>query len=171
MRIDIVDVVADENGVEPMASFAMTDLAQRGRTYVMNLETDTWQSLIGRVQNRSNGPGSIDILQVHSHGTPGTMFAGRLNENNATALEGVFSALAPYFAPGGQVYLKGCTTGQRPGLLQPLARAFNVPVTAGVQVQWVAGGLTDVYIGRTVTATPDGMMHIDRDGIPRQATP
>lgn len=168
MRIDVVDVEVDERGMEPMAHYATDYLARQGRVYVMNLVTDSWQSLIGRIMNASHGRGSIDILQIHSHGTPGTMFSGRLNEGNAHLLAPVFGALAPFFAPGGDVFLKGCTTGQSPRLLVPLADAFGVRVTAGVQEQFAGGPITDVYVGRTVSALPGSqVMHLDMPDIPR----
>ena len=172
MRLDVVDTyVAPDGLMEGMAGIATGHLARSGDPYIMFLETDTWQSLVGRIIARVRQPRTLDLLQIHSHGTPGTMFSGRLNEHSAQEAMGIFRQVAPYFAPAGQVFLKGCETGQAPALLRPLARAFGVPVTAGIEIQFAGGPTHDVYVGRTVTATPDGMMHLDRPGIPRQTHP
>ena len=172
MRLDVVDTDISPSGLmEGMAAIATGHLATSGHPYIMFLETDTWASLVSRIISRVGRRGGLDILQIHSHGEPGTMFSGRLTAQSAQLAAGTFAQLAPYFSASGQVFLKGCTTGQAPGLLQPLARAFGVPVTAGVEIQFAGGSTHDVFIGRTVTATPDGMMHLDRAGIPRRATP
>ncbi|MFQ1701097.1 DUF4347 domain-containing protein [Loktanella agnita] len=173
MRIDVVDTdVGDAGLLEPMASFALTHLARERRAVVMYLATDTWQSMIGHIIRTAGRRGVIDVLQIHSHGTPGTMFSGRLNAQTAQTLIGVFRQLTPYFAPDGQVFLKGCETGQAPALLRPLAQGFGVPVTAGFQVQFVGGASHDVFIGGTATALPgDSSIYLNRAGIPRRATP
>lgn len=172
MLIDVLDYDVDEEGrVEAMVSIAHAHLARLGRAVVLHMPTDNFFNLMSAIMRASRGEGSITVLQVHSHGVPGEMFGGRLTAATARSQQASFARLAPYFEPGGQAFLKGCTVGQHPELLMVLARAWQVPVTAGMMDQLAGGATHDVYVGPTVTADPNGMFYLNRDTVPREPHP
>lgn len=177
MRLDVVDVTfrryVDQGtgeyyeSIDRMANAAMAYLARARRDFVIFVETDTWQSMVSRIIGRVRDRGTLTILQIHSHGSPGRMFSGRLTARSVRENEAIFRQLTPYFAPEGQIYLKGCHTGEDPSLSEALAAAIRRPVTAGVQLQRT-GSSTDVFYGMTDTAYPNRIHELNRDDIPRR---
>lgn len=113
--------------------------------------------------------GNVVLLRFHGHGGPGEMlvtagkgrYADASNTFETTFLESMvrfLSRLRPVFARFGSAELHGCRVARgRNGrrLLQGLARAWNVPVTASLHSQY---GNQDTFRfeGRTVTIFPGG---------------
>lgn len=113
--------------------------------------------------------GNVVLLRFHGHGAPGEMlvtagsgrYADASNTFETTFLDGMvrfLSRLRPIFARFGSAELHGCRVARgRNGrrLLQGLARAWNVPVTASVHSQY-GNADTFRFEGRTVTVFPGG---------------
>ncbi|MEM7023105.1 MAG: peptidoglycan-binding protein [Pseudomonadota bacterium] len=121
------------------------------------------RSILQRAQ-----PGGVVLLRFHGHGAPGAMGLTTGIDDEATSEFGLrfledlvrdISGLRPIFAPFGSVELHGCRVGSgKDGrrLITALARAWRVPVTAGVRTQYGGGASTFRFEGRTVTAFPSG---------------
>ncbi len=115
-------------------------------------------------------PGSVVLLRFHGHGASGGMniSAGTEDMPGARAdfdirdihkLTHILSRLKPIFCEFGSVELHGCNTGRGSkgsNLLDHLARAFGVPVSAGVYSQLGGGLSTFRFEGPVKTKFPSG---------------
>ncbi len=110
---------------------------------------------------------SLVLLRFHGHGSPGHMIvsSGVLDTGSALAQEygpkffSYLRRLGPLFLDYGSIELNGCRVGQgRAGrlLLQGMANAIGVPVTAGIQSQYGGGSSTFRFEGPTRTICPYG---------------
>jgi hypothetical protein len=128
--------------------------------------------MVDAVIRELEGPRRMKMLRIHGHGHPGiqALAAGLhiwpesddkllLTYQNVERIATTLARLAPYFTADGKVWLMGCETGQGEKgktLLSGLAKAWRVPVTAGVLPQAPGGLSTFQHIGPTVTMYPSG---------------
>jgi Putative peptidoglycan binding domain/Domain of unknown function (DUF4347) len=111
------------------------------------------------------------LLRFHGHGYAGSVGIGagsggpnqlnRINAGSIPQLRGVIARLHPVFGPYGSIQLMSCHTGQGHDgreMVKQLASIVEVPVTAGIQLQYGGGGGTSTFQleGPTFTAIPDG---------------
>jgi hypothetical protein len=114
-------------------------------------------------------PGKIFLLRFHGHGAPGVagISSGEddvdpshradIAPGNIAELLPVLSRLRPIFGPYGSVEFMHCSTGRgRNGraVLNAIARAIGVPVSAAVFDQLGGGVDTFRFEGPTYTAMP-----------------
>lgn len=113
---------------------------------------------------------SVALLRVHGHGSPGhqVVAAGMDGEGSSAFVAAHFDvpeAVSAYrrlgmiMKPYGSIELHGCHVGAEEAgwkLLSGIARACNVPVTAGVNTQY-GGSMTDRLEGDTITCFPHGI--------------
>ncbi len=173
MIVDVIHYRLGEDWVEGVTLAAHRDVTNAGQSYAeMFMETDTLASLMGRLGNLCMSRGeAIRLLRIHSHGSPGRLLGGQLTTETARSQATVLSSLANRFTRDGEVYLMSCHVGQQPAILGALADAWQVPVTAGVEEQFVGAGATFVFEGRTITAVPGSRTYqFDRAGVPRAAS-
>ena len=153
VRAEVVDL--EQSGVEPL-------LIMRG------LGNQTIPFLVDAIIREVKAPRRIKLLRIHGHGAPGcqSIAAGLdiyldgddgLTYRNVDRFAPVLQRLATFFTPDGKAWLMGCETGkgeEGKALLSGLARAWGVPVTAGVLKQSPGGISTFQHIGPTVTQYP-----------------
>ncbi len=112
--------------------------------------------------------GHVVLLRFHGHGKPGVMGVTMGKRVEMSSAFGVtfIDSLARYlgsfrwmFSSFGSAELHGCRVGAgRDGrrLVMALARAWGVPVTAGLRAQYGGGSSTFQFEGPTFTAFPNG---------------
>lgn len=114
---------------------------------------------------------SIDLLQIHGHGTGGlqNISAGEFNggellagisNDNFEKIKSTLNQLTPYFSTNGRIQLMGCNVaGNKAGdkLLIKLAKLWGHTVTAGALSQY-SNTAEEVFEfeGPTSTAHPNG---------------
>jgi hypothetical protein len=109
------------------------------------------------------------LLRFHGHGYAGSVgiSAGsggpnqlnRINAESIPRLRSVISRLKGVFGPYGSVHFMSCHTGrgtEGKELLKTMASIVEVPVTAGVNLQYGGGTSTFRLEGPTYTAIPNG---------------
>lgn len=121
-----------------------------------------------RIQSNASA-GNVVLLRFHGHGSPGemglTVGTGShvSSEFGVTFLDSLARFVAPLawiFSSFGSAELHGCRVGSgRDGrrLVSALAKAWGVPVTAGVRTQLGGGRSTFRFEGPTFTAFPSGL--------------
>jgi len=120
-----------------------------------------------KIQARA-GQGNVALLRFHGHGSSGNMGLTVGTGSHISSEFGVkflddlarfVSPLAWIFASYGSAELHGCSVGAgRDGrrLVSALAKAWGVPVTAGLRSQYGGGLSTFRFEGPTITAFPQG---------------
>jgi len=118
-----------------------------------------------RIQIRAD-MGNVVLLRFHGHGAPGVMGVTAGTDTEISSEFGVtfLDSLARYlgrlswiFSSFGSAELHGCRVGAgRDGrrLVTALAKAWGVPVTAGIRTQYGGGSSTFRFEGPTFTAFP-----------------
>jgi hypothetical protein len=110
------------------------------------------------------------LLRFHAHGYAGSVGVGcgsggpdqlnRINADSMPQLRGVIARLKQVFGAYGSVQLMSCHTGQGHdgrAMLKTFASLVEVPVTAGIQLQYGGSGVSTFrFEGPTYTAIPDG---------------
>ncbi len=110
------------------------------------------------------------LLRFHAHGYAGSVGVGcgsggpnqlnRINADSMPQLIGVITRLKRVFGSYGSVQLMSCHTGQGHdgrAMLKTFASLVEVPVTAGIQLQYGGSGVSTFrFEGPTYTAMPDG---------------
>ncbi len=119
----------------------------------------------------SASPGDVFLLRFHGHGAPGVAgfsfgqggagFGHRadVDPQNLSIMLPILSRLRGIFGPYGCIQFMHCSTGSGPSgrnVLQSIANAVGVPVSAGVQTQFGGGTSTFRFEGPTVTMLPGG---------------
>jgi hypothetical protein len=168
--MDIVHIPGPRGQADDLAEGALRYIIGGRGEVEMYWQDDDWASIINRVMRRVGDGPKLDVLQMHSHGREdtGAMFSGRLTERQLAQYQSSFRRLGTCFKPDGQLYLKGCGTARQQGMMRTLADLADVDVTAGFADQR-SGQYTDVFLGRTLTVTRDGVYRPDAPGILRQA--
>ncbi|MEM6628754.1 MAG: peptidoglycan-binding domain-containing protein [Bacteroidota bacterium] len=111
--------------------------------------------------------GNVVLLRFHGHGSPGHMIVASGVTDSGSAFVDRYGPgfyrylerLRPLFLPFGSVELNGCRVGRGirgRNLLQGMANALGVPVTAGIQSQYGGGNSTFRFEGPTRTICPYG---------------
>jgi hypothetical protein len=124
--------------------------------------------------------GKIILLRFYGHGAPATVGVSdgvgsvrlgnrrvyledseltSITPGNFATLQASLATLRPQFAAFASVELHGCRIGAgRSGrqLVTQLAKAWGVPVSAGVRTQYAGGSSTFRFEGPVFTATPAG---------------
>ena len=116
-------------------------------------------------------PPNVFLLRFHGHGAPGIAgfsfghggsgFGHRANidPQNLAIMLPILSRLRTIFGPYGCIQFIHCETGRGASgrnVLQSIANAVGVPVSAGVQTQFGGGTSTFKFEGPTVTMLPGG---------------
>lgn len=110
------------------------------------------------------------LLRFHAHGYAGSVGVGagsggpnemnRINAESIPQLRGVIARLKQVFGAYGSIQLMSCHTGQGHDgrdMVDTFASLAEVPVTAGIQLQYGGGGVSTFRLeGPTYTAIPDG---------------
>jgi len=141
-----------------------------GRTVVSNFGMSRGAPEVIRAIGQQGNPGKVVLLRMHGHGSPGNMVVSsglmggsgsslwhRYGASFSAALQRHWGAM---FCRFGSVELHGCGVGAgRAGheLLQMMANAVRVPVTAGIRSQLGGGATTYEFEGRTRTRCPGGV--------------
>lgn len=130
------------NGVE-QAVMEVIRAARMGKTFLL----------------RFHGHGAAGVAGISTgHGVPGE-HAATVRLSNWNYVGPIIARLKPIFGPYGCIQFMHCETGRGPKgeeLLQKIAEATNVPVTAGINTQFGGGLTTFRFEGPTRTAFPSG---------------
>ncbi len=141
-------------------------------TIVLIEPTDTLDEIIRRIVDTCRARGKMDLIRFNGHGHPGQLLHGQLDELSAAREQTTLSRLRPYFNPNAEAYLLNCVVGQRPQILVSLARAWHIPVSAGVQQQlWGHDSSSLRFEGPTRTGHRNGRVEINRPSLPRDPNP
>lgn len=161
--IDSVDVTnPSDQGVED------NDIRVAGGNPIVNYGMSNGvRAIVQKIQGRANGA-DVGLLRFHGHGLPGYMglssgtgfdISSGLNVDQLNAIARSVTPLGAIFTKLGSAELHGCRVGaglDGKKLITALARAWKVPVTAGVRSQYSGGMNTFHFEGRTITAFPNG---------------
>ncbi len=112
--------------------------------------------------------GKVVLLRFHGHGSPGSMgltvgkgsdYSSEFGVTFLKSLARFVSPLAWIFSSFGSAEFHGCRVGAGPDgrrLVTAFAKAWGVPVTAGLKTQYGGGSSTFRFEGPTITAFPNG---------------
>jgi DNA polymerase III, alpha subunit len=127
--------------------------------------------MVNQIIERAQQPNSIDLFQLHGHGgggiqnisgghADGTPHLAAISNGNFGQIRPILDRLTSYFTQDARIELMGCSVASNANgeqLLQKLARLWNHPIRAGVQVQY-SNQPDEVFVfeGPITVAYPDG---------------
>lgn len=168
-NLQTVDVV---DGTDPsLVTMEAADIrAAGGNPIVVYGMSGGVDYVMQNIAGRARGRGSIALLRIHGHGNRGmqNVTGGEINgaphlaaisNSNLSQVSGSLQRITPFLTEFGSVQLLGCSVGggaNGRSLVQKLANAWRVPVTAGIFDQLGGGPSTFRFEGPTVTGFPSG---------------